>query len=201
VTLAADSYVTPALVVSVLALVFTMLSFWWIQVRRGRLVTFPPQSYAAGLINDAILTLPLVLHNTGPAPAIVRAFQLRLASGRSKGRVATPMLMSWTARQGQLELVGPSGGTRTSPAPFSVGGRSTVDAFIEFGNKDLDLRPGPFTASVFVRLGQRAWWDRLLRPSDREGWTHLLTFTLNTQIPSDSPDTYITRTNDPQWDV
>ncbi|HEX8933671.1 MAG TPA: hypothetical protein VF788_05675 [Pseudonocardiaceae bacterium] len=62
---------------AILAL-FTVGSFWWIQTRRGRLQTFPPLSSAGAFTEqDVIVSLDLVLHNTGPAPIAVLDFRLR----------------------------------------------------------------------------------------------------------------------------
>ncbi len=50
------------MVVAILALLFTVGSFWWIQARRGRLQTFPPLSYAGAFTEqEVIVSLPLVL--------------------------------------------------------------------------------------------------------------------------------------------
>lgn len=198
---------TPALVISVLALAFTITSFWWIQARRGRLVSFAPQSYAGALRSKPVLNVPLVLHNTGAVPIVVRDFRLRLDSpSAAASGSAFPLHMSWSARQGQLEPKGAVGGvtegTRSMPAPFPVGPRSAERTFIEFQSRQnpLDLRSGPLTATVDVRVEGRGWWDRLHRKSDREGWSTLLTFTLHTQLAGgDEGSAYISRTNDPDY--
>jgi hypothetical protein len=198
-----QTWLTPALVVSTLALLFTVFTFWWLQARRGRLITFAPQSYAGRLQGDVILSIPLVLYNTGPTPIVVTDFQLRLdVPPGAERQPGMPTSMSWSARQGQLEPANPDKGkgVRTLPAPFSVPGRSTEDSFIEFARKNFDVTSGPFTASIYVRLGRRALWDRVWWPSDGNGWSHLRTLTLHTEIPGPA-DAYITRTNDPEWTV
>lgn len=204
---AAALLLTPALVMSVLALAFSIASFWWIQARHGRLISFAPQSFAGALRTKPVLNVPLVLHNTGAVPLIVRNFRLRLDSPSSTGpNSAFPMNMSWSARQGQLEpageLRGVAHGTRSMPAPFPVGPRSAESTFIEFQTRQnsLDLRAGPLTARVDVRVEGRSWWDRLRTKSDRDGWSTLLSFGLNTQLAgSEDSSAYITRTNDPLW--
>lgn len=200
------SWLTPALIVSVLALLFTVFSFWWIQARRGRLQTFPPHSYAGAFAEqDLMLSLPLVLHNTGPAPIVVLDFRLRIdkterqfewarVDGQADERALLPFYMSWRAVQGQLEPAGALGGERHGerhmPSPFPVDGRRAVERFIEFGSKSPALVPlnGPYTATVEIRLAHRPSW----RP--------LLTFPLHTQlVEEDGPALFIPRSNDPAW--
>jgi hypothetical protein len=61
------------------ALVFTVASFWWIQVRRGRIQTYAPHSFAAAVTTDMIrIRLPLVFYNTGARAIVVQ----NLAEGR-----------------------------------------------------------------------------------------------------------------------
>ncbi len=66
-----------ALVVSVCAVAFTVFSFWWLHVRRGKLVAIGPQ-YAFGQFNSGkiAIQLPIVLQNTGPRAIVVSALRL-----------------------------------------------------------------------------------------------------------------------------
>jgi hypothetical protein len=201
-------WLTPALVVSVLALLFTVGSFWWIQARRGRLRAFPSHSYAGAFSEqDLILSLPLVLHNTGPAPIVVLDFRLRIdkteqqfewtqSDGQADERALLPFYMSWRAVQMQLEPAGEMRGERRGerhmPSPLPVEGRRAVERFIEFGRKRPALVPlnGPYTVTVEVKLAHRPSW----RP--------LLTFPLHTELVEEDGQTrYLTRTNDPGWEV
>jgi len=202
-TLAADPHplaplVTPALVVSVLALLFTVLSFWWIQARRGRLETFAPHSYAGSFsLDDLLLSLPMVPHNTGPAPIVVLDFRLRidktdeqaaLAQGEDE-RALLPFYMSWRAIQPKLEPAPPGGG-RVMPSPIPLEGRRAVERFIEFSRRSPALLPlnGPYTATVEVKLAHRPSWRPIVR------------FPLHTELHGGDPAAYIPRTNDPAWE-
>lgn len=193
------------MVVAILALLFTVTSFWWIQARRGRLQTFPPLSYAGAFTEqDVIVSLPLVLHNTGPAPIVVLDFRLRIdkteqqfasteGGGQHPERALLPFYLSWRGVQMQLEpageLRGERHGERHMPSPFPVEGRRAVERFIEFGRKRPALVPvnGPYMATVEVKLAHR--------PS----WHPLLSFALHTELAEDDRDQYLARSNDPEW--
>lgn len=198
------SWLTPALVVSILALLFTVGSFWWIQARRGRLKSFPPLSYAGVFTErDLVLSLPLVLHNTGPAPIVVLDFRLRIDKteqqfewtqddGQPDERALLPFYMSWRSVQGQLEPAGSRGGERHMPSPFPVEGRRAVERFIEFGRRSPALLPlnGPYTATVEVKLAHRS------------AWSLLLSFPLHTELAEgDGRVRYLVRSNDPAWEA
>lgn len=52
-----------ALLVAVLALLFTVASFWWLYARRGSLEVGQPGAYA--FASKVRLRLPLAFYNTG----------------------------------------------------------------------------------------------------------------------------------------
>jgi hypothetical protein len=69
----------PALIISILALFFTVFSFWWMNWRPGKLVLTEPRSYAAIAAADkVIIELPLVFFNTGATPIVVHNLHLTL---------------------------------------------------------------------------------------------------------------------------
>lgn len=176
---------TPGVVISTLALIFTVGSFWWIQVRRGRIRTYAPQSYAGAFPNDQVrLVIPLTLHNTGPAPITILDFRLRIDKPDEES-----LYLSWHATQPGLEPA-PSNGGRKMPSPLPIEGRRTVDNFIEFARKDvmLEIKEGPYPVTVEVKFGHRKTWRKLA------------SFLLHTQlIPENSKHPWIPRTNDPEW--
>jgi len=69
---------TAALVISGLALLFSVASFYWMNWRRGRILVGPPKSFAAVGSQDAklIIRLPLVFFNSGAIPIVVQDLQL-----------------------------------------------------------------------------------------------------------------------------
>src|SRR5690349_5340810 len=96
---AKDAWLTPSLVASVLALLFTIVSFWWIQVRRGRLNCYISHAYSGAFGPEKLLfVVPLVLHNPAPAPLVVTDLRLRIdgLTGRlSKDSDKLPIKLRW----------------------------------------------------------------------------------------------------------
>ncbi|WP_432831173.1 hypothetical protein [Dactylosporangium sp. CA-092794] len=184
------SSVTPAVIVSFLALLFTIASFWWIQVRRGRLRAYPPLSYAGAFGGSKLLlNLPLVLYNTGPAPIVILDFRLRIVGIAAREDTALPLLVSWYSIQPRLEPAA-SGGGRALPSPIALNGRQAVERFIEFGrtNAPTDLAGGPYDVTVEVRLAHKRTW----RP--------LVSFALHTELVNgEARNRYLQHTNDPEW--
>ena len=185
-----------ALLVSTLALAFTVTTFWWLNARRGRLRAYRPHSFAALLgADDLLLTLPLVFHNDGPAPIVVQDLRLRLDKTEEEMRqehrpsnepVAPPLRMWWRATRPAVQ---PESGSRPMPAAFPVDGRKAVQVFIEFGlSKPAYVpRSGPYRAVVEAKLGHRA------------EWLDVLIFDLHTeQVKADAG--YIAYSNDPEWE-
>ncbi len=67
-----------AFTISMLALLFTFFSFWWMNWRTGKLKIGAPRSYAAlgSLERQMILEFPFVFFNDGPMPIIVQNLRL-----------------------------------------------------------------------------------------------------------------------------
>ena len=67
-----------ALIISTLALLFTIFSFWWMNWRTGILRVGTPRSYAAfgSVENKMVLEFPFVFFNDGPIPIIVQNLRL-----------------------------------------------------------------------------------------------------------------------------
>src|SRR5919199_554356 len=63
-----------SLVVAVMALLFTVASFWWLYVRRGSLIVGRPGTYAYAP-RPVRLRLPLAFYNTGASALIVSDLQ------------------------------------------------------------------------------------------------------------------------------
>lgn len=98
-----------SLVISILALLFTLYSFWWMNWRKGKLrVSYIKHYGIHNSVNKLYLELPLVFFNTGAMPVIIESLRLvlldkdgiqkhlhfnaiRTELGENKGRyVATP---------------------------------------------------------------------------------------------------------------
>jgi hypothetical protein len=83
-----------ALLVAVLALLFTVASFWWLNAGRGSLQVGQSGAYAFAI--KPMLRLPTAFHNTGPRALIVTDLRLLLVED-----AAQPPLR-WIATTSQL---------------------------------------------------------------------------------------------------
>jgi hypothetical protein len=197
-----NAVITPSVAIAVCALLFTVGSFWWIQVRRGALRSYPPLIYSAVFSHQkTMIVLPLIVHNPAPASLAVVGMRLVLdvhgrdrsgsASGANAGDMAVlPRIMGWNAYRS--DIYGDSG--RTFAAPFAVEGRKAVEKFVEFQWDDVKIlfEHGPYRATVEVNIHPRPWWRR------RE-WRELVSFDLNTQLSEADPSVFVTRNNDPEF--
>ena len=125
-----NAWITPPVVISVAALIFTLASFWWIQVRRGRLrVETGPVFSGAITSNKIVLNVPLVFHNPAPASLVVTDIKLHLNGGagdaNSPDHKALPKRMFWIAFHGSVYPE--SDKHRQFAMPFAVEGRKSVE--------------------------------------------------------------------------
>jgi hypothetical protein len=129
----ATATVTPPLLISIVALLFSIGSFWWLNARPGRAIVSVPMSYGASQGQDSggtykvIIQLPLVFLNDRPSAAIVQ--NLRLIVRRPAG---TELVLTFTRTLPDL-------GTTPADAPkphwaraFVVDGRKSVELLCQF---------------------------------------------------------------------
>lgn len=148
-----------AFAISVMALLFTISSFWWLHARPGKLTTYEPTTWASYVGHDrSALRLPLVLHNTGAASLVVIALRVRFVeSGES-------MAWEWTRTQ-----VDPKeDDVQDVTAPFAVTGRETRELVAEFVGSFPGIVPEPRAHPVVVEA----------RSSVNEDWHKVLAFDL-----------------------
>jgi hypothetical protein len=147
-----QSFVGPA--IALLALLFTIGSFWWLQARQGKLRSYRPHTFA--LIHGSSkvrLRFPLVFYNTGAKPIVIR--DMRLTFPGQPGIEPLP----WRTFRSQLKPDTDDG--ERLPAVFSVPGRQAQQQFIEFGvDRDTPLPGVDFaiqehTVQVEVLLGHK----------------------------------------------
>jgi hypothetical protein len=170
-----QSVVGPA--IAILALMFTIGSFWWLQARQGKLRSYQPYSLAYSQVaNQALLRFPLVLYNTGAKPIIVQDLRL---SFPAESRVAP---LPW--RTSRLRLKPTADDGSTLPAPFAVPGRQAQQHFIEFGSDSMDPLPGidfkegEYRVLIEVLLGHKKKWKQLLSfPLGAKQIKHLSSYT------------------------
>jgi hypothetical protein len=69
------------LLISILALLFSILSFWWIHWRRGKIIVSLPIKYGLnyGKTDRRIIVhLPLIFYNNGAATIIINNLRLKI---------------------------------------------------------------------------------------------------------------------------
>lgn len=139
--------------IAVVALLFTVASFWWLNARSGRLVGSTPTTFAMFFDNStARFRIPVIVYNTGAKTTVVES--LRLAIVRSDN--------------GPLEWV--TTGTRLRPiegekddfaAPFAIEGRRAIQIFPDFKETPPSWTPQPGStlqmAIEAYTLGKRQW--------------------------------------------
>ena len=172
---------TPALIVSICALVFTVVSFWWLNARQGRLRCYEPHSFAATVDRALLLLLrfPLVLRNTGAAPIVVQDLRLRFPD-----EPTSVLPLPWRTTRSQIKP--DKDDNPQLPAVFALPGRAAERIFVEFG--------GPFPGLVLAARDYRIVIE--VRVGHKKGWQTLLDFTLRAAHIS-FPDEYIAYSNSP----
>lgn len=154
------------LVISVLALVFTVASFWWMNWRPGRLRIGLPRSYAAvgSATGRVLVQVPFVFFNGGATPVIVQNLRLRIEGG------GAPL-----AFNAIVDSIGTDAGRRFA-TQFPVRQQEALTLICEFQRDGGGLL---FQAGSY-RVRLEAVWT----PSTR--WRELATFELNVR-PADLP--------------
>jgi hypothetical protein len=146
-----------AVVVSVVAVLFTVGSFWWEHARLGRLIASTPQQYGS-IIQDGTLVvrLPVVLLNTGARTIAVQTLRLRFLDGARRS-------LQWVAECDEMF----SRDVRFRRA-FAVRGPDSRDVILQFQRHEFEN-------------GERADAVRLqLEPIflDQRSWKRLVEFSL-----------------------
>ena len=147
-----DQLLDPSIVISVLALLFTIFSFWWIHARRGRLQVSPPRSFATLGSQEAklVLELPLLFFNTGPQPIVIDNLRLTFLEEKP----ASPLNFVAT-----LATLGKDDG-REFATQFPVRGREAFVKVCEFqrdpGKLTFEVRQYPMSLEARVN-GSKKW--------------------------------------------
>jgi hypothetical protein len=166
-----------ALAVSLLALAFTIGSFWWLHARRGSLTATRPRSYA--FVEKVRLRLPLAFFNTGAEALIVSDLRLVIENQPSRKP------LRWTTTRTKLRPEPDDG--FAFPTPFSVQGRGTKEVVAEFGD-DRGWAPAP-GSSHRIRL------EAQVHPSDE--WEDVVAFEWWAPLSADVMKQYIAHRNEP----
>lgn len=141
--------------IALMALLFTVGSFWWLHARRGTIKSYSVDAFS-GMINGEGLRLhlPIVLHNTGAAPRIVRA--LRLQGVDAEGKI-----LHLPAQSFKKKLDVQEGGFEDYTHAFVVSGRNVTTKFVTFMAKSFTpIRPGkPMAFTLQAQLDENDHWQ------------------------------------------
>jgi hypothetical protein len=120
-----QTLITPALIISILALLFTVFSFWWMNWRKGNLFVATPRSYAAigAMDGKMVLEFPFVFFNDGPIPIIVQNLQIVFLDEKA----SRPLAFMATVKQ-----LGKHDESRSLATQFPVRGREALLIICEF---------------------------------------------------------------------
>jgi hypothetical protein len=149
--------------VPVLALLFTVASFWWLYARRGRVVsTSVPHGYALSA-TDALflLRIPVTVRNTGARSIVVRNMRMWIED------IPHALELPWRRTMKHLQPWGDD--LEGVSAPFVVPGRESHVVIAEFGSPLPGFKLTPGTHTVLVEIdddghGRRTGdWRELLR--------------------------------------
>ena len=164
--------------IALLALLFTIASFWWLYARKGKLAAAHPKSYAF-FGSKVRLRLPLGIYNTGAQALILSNLRVRMDDDE---RAPLP----WQSTRTQLRPESMDG--HDFPTPFAVPGRSTREVIAEFGDDD-GWSPAPNTE-------HRLRVEAKIHPSD--GWVDLVEFAWWSPPAGASIDQYLAYENEPE---
>ncbi len=168
-----------ALAVSLMALSFTLVSFWWLHARPGRLQTYEPTTWAAFVDRErSAIRLPLVLHNTGAATLVVIGIRLRFIEGGE--------LMAWEWTRTRVDPKADD--IEDATAPFSIPGGETHELVPEFKGAFPGVVPDPRAYPVAIEV----------LSSLSNDWGEILSFDLQLKNLI-HPANYIVYTNQPDY--
>jgi hypothetical protein len=166
-----------AIIVALLALSFTIGSFWWLHARRGALTAPAPRAYA--FADQVRLRLPLAFFNTG-APALIVS-DLRVVVDPDGAEMHLP----WTTTRSKLRPESDDG--FAFPTPFAVPGRGTREVIAEFGHNE-GWHPDA-SSKHRVRL------QALVHPSDE--WVNVVDFDWWAPNDATTMGKYLAHPNEP----
>jgi len=150
-----------ASIVSVITLIFTLSSFYWLFARRGKLVSYEPQTYAASITRfneelGLLICMPLVLEATGARSIVI--LDLRITFPNDP-KLEKPLV--WVTSRPRLQPL--AGDQPTLPAVFPIPSRQAVQYFIEFGGPFPEFHEDKrdFHVQIEAKVGHDKKWHRL----------------------------------------
>lgn len=147
----------------ILAIAFTVFSFWWLNARKGRIEGVGPQ-YVFGCYKDNKLQiqLPVALRNTGPQAIVVSGFRVRFLSSERES-------LLWIGFSSD-----PMNGCFTFKKPVVIKGFDATELILFFQREECDnLFSNESVRLEFIESDSREWSGLSLfdLPSSKEGWS------------------------------
>jgi len=145
-----------AIIISILALAFTVFSFWWMNWRKGEIrLGLNLRSYAACTSpNKLLIELPLIFFNTGAVPLVVENLRLHFPKIIEKNKYL--FFNATVAKLGTDK-------DRGFAKPFSVHGGDVVEMICEFQNTStsFEFEEGGYEFEIQALLGHKEKWITL----------------------------------------
>jgi hypothetical protein len=162
VDIAAVSISCLAAFISFLALAFTIFSFYWMNLRKGKLIVGKPTTYAAVAQKELLIVqLPLVFYNDGAATRIVSDLRLRL---EQDGRAAPMLYFNNTVEDlGPKDLDVKAEGRKWA-RQFAVKGHDGYASVFVFQRspKSFQFLAGTCEAKLEGKLDKKDTWEVML---------------------------------------
>ena len=144
-----------AIVISVLALLFTTFSFWWMNWRRGKLKLSDVRTYAAvSSDNSLIIQLPIVFFNSGAMPVLVNNLRLTFPD---QGKEHTALFFNNTVEK----LASDQGTSMATPFPVHGGEALLKICGFHRSRAGFDFEVGEYHLNIEGRLDQKLDWTVL----------------------------------------
>jgi len=168
------------------ALTFTLVSFWWMHWRKGKIKVTDPRSFAASSPEaNTTVELPLVLYNSGAASRVVRNLKLVLSQDDRR------LVLYFNNTASDLGIV--EGRQVKWARPFAIGGREAYsDIFSFYNTRDsFAFSASPCTVELRALLDNRKRWKTVCDFSLRIQDDRLKTINSSTFIAYDNdPNPY-----------
>ncbi len=144
---------TVSILIAVLALLFTVASFWWLNARSGRLLGSIPTTFAMFFDNStARFRIPVILYNTGAKTTVVESLRLAIIGSGNEP-------LEWVTTGTRLRPI--EGEKDDFATPFAIEGRRVIRIFPDFKETPPSWRPQPGSTHQMAiqayTLGKRQW--------------------------------------------
>jgi len=147
----------PTIIISVLALIFTVYSFWWMNYRRGKIHVGIPRSYAAMGSEEGLLVVefPFIFFNSGKLPLFIQNLQVVIHIDEQQ------LPLDFTAT---VDKLGKNQG-RSFATQIPVRGREAILLICEFHRQPggLLFDEGSYPIELQAILGNSMKWKRICR--------------------------------------